>query len=242
MGEPVKRRRYDNSRRQAQARATRADVVQAARTLFLQRGYPATTVEAIGAAADVPLATVYRLFGSKRGILSAVLNVSFVGDDEPVALHDRPLARAAGAESDPRSLLAGYARLAREVLDRSGPVQHVLRSAAAVDTEVADLLETTNRQRLTGQSRVARALSTRGWLAEGLDENDALDIIYTLMSPEVHRILTTERGWGPDHYERWLAHTLSAALLPTNNDHVIQQHHTKITKSDRSTDASGIDS
>jgi AcrR family transcriptional regulator len=218
MGESVKRRRYNNSRRQAQARATRADVVQAARMLFLQRGYPATTVEAIGEAADVPLATVYRLFGSKRGILSAVLNVSFVGDDEPVALHDRPLARAAASESDPRRLLAGFARLCREVLDRSGPLQHVLRSAAVVDTEVADLLETTKRQRLTGQSRVARALSTRGWLAEGIGESDALDIIYTLMSPEVHRILTAERGWSADHYQRWLADTLSAALLPTNKD------------------------
>lgn len=218
MGESVKRRRYDNARRQAQARATRADVVQAARTLFLQRGYPATTVEAIGATADVPLATVYRLFGSKRGILSAVLDVSFVGDDEPVALHDRPLARAAASESDPRRLLAGFARLCREVLDRSGPLQHVVRSAAVVDTEVADLLETTNRQRLTGQARVVRALSTRGWLVEGIGESDALDIIYTLMSPEVHRILTAERGWSADRYERWLADTLSATLLPTNKD------------------------
>jgi AcrR family transcriptional regulator len=214
----VKRRRYNNARRQAQARATRADVVQAARMLFLHRGYPATTVEAIGAAADVPLATVYRLFGSKRGILSAVLDVSFVGDDEPVALHDRPLARAAASELDPQRLLAGFARLCREVLDRSGPLQHVLRSAAVVDAEAADLLETTNRQRLTGQSRVARALSIRGWLAEGIGESDALDIIYTLMSPEVHRILTVERGWSADHYERWLADTLSAALLPTNKD------------------------
>jgi AcrR family transcriptional regulator len=218
MGESVKRRRYNNTRRQAHTRATHADVVQAARILFLQRGYPATTVEAIGEAAEVPLATVYRLFGSKRAILSAVLDVSFVGDDEPVALHDRPLARAAASESDPRRLLAGFARLAREVLDRSGPLQHVLRSAAVVDAEVADLLETTNRQRLTGQSRVAHALSIRGWLAEGIGERDALDTIYTLMSPEVHRILTAERGWSADHYERWLTDTLSAALLPTNKD------------------------
>jgi len=63
MAEPVKtRRRYDNSRRQAQARATRAEVVTAARHLFLARGYPATTIEAIGEAASVPLATIYRLF------------------------------------------------------------------------------------------------------------------------------------------------------------------------------------
>src|SRR6266700_4111901 len=122
MGEPGKTRRYDNSRRQAQVRATRAEVVDAARRLFLERGYGATTIEAIGQAASIPLATIYRLFGSKRGILAAVLDVSFVGDDAPVPLHGRPLARAAIAEPDARLLLAGFARLAREVLGRTGQI------------------------------------------------------------------------------------------------------------------------
>jgi AcrR family transcriptional regulator len=215
MVEPVKtRRRYDNSRRQAQARATRAEVVAAARLLFLARGYPATSIEAIGEAADVPLATIYRLFGSKRGILSAVLDVTFVGDDELLALHDRPDARAAATETDPQRLLAGYAHLARGVLERSGPLQQVLRTAAAVDRECADLLETTRQQRIDGQSRIARALAAQNALADGLTEPDALDIIYTLMSPEAHHILTVERHWSADHYEQWLARTLAAALLP----------------------------
>jgi AcrR family transcriptional regulator len=215
VNEPVKtRRRYNNSRRQAQARATRAEVVAAARRLFLARGYPSTTIEAIGEAANVPLATIYRLFGSKRGILSAVLDVTFAGDDEPLALHDRPDARAAAAETDPRRLLAGYTRVARGVLERSGPLQQMLRTAAAADAECADLLEITRQQRIDGQSRVARALARQGALAEGLTEPDALDIIYTLMSPEVHHILTVERHWNPDKYEQWLARTLAAALLP----------------------------
>jgi AcrR family transcriptional regulator len=216
MAEPVKTRRYDNSRRQAQARATRAEVVAAARNLFLARGYPATTIEAIGEAANVPLATIYRLFGSKRGILSAVLDVAFAGDDEPLALHDRPDARAAAAETDPRRLLAGYARLARGVLDRSGPLQQMLRTAAAADPECASLLETTRRQRLAGQSRIASALAARSALADSLTEPDALDIIYTLMSPELHHILTAERHWSARRYEQWLARTLAAVLLPSS--------------------------
>jgi AcrR family transcriptional regulator len=214
MSEPVKSRGYDNTRRQAQVRLTRSDVATAARDLFVQRGYAATTVGAIGAAAHTPLATVYRLFGSKRAILASVLDTSFVGDDEPVAMGERPAVRAAFAEADPRRLLAGFARICRELLDRSAPIQHVLRGAATVDSDAVELLALVRSQRLEGQSRVARALAARGALAEGIDEAAAADTIYTLMSPEVHRILTVERAWSADRYERWLADALCALLLP----------------------------
>ena len=214
MGEGVKTRRYDSSRRQAQTRAARADVVAAARDLFVARGYAATTIEAIGEASGVPLATLYRLFGSKRGVLAAVLDVSFVGDDEPAGLHERPLVRAAFDEPDPRRLLAGFARVGREVLDRSGPMHSVLRSAAAVDPDAAEQLARVEGERLVGQSRVARALAERHALADGVTEGDAADVVYTLMSPEVHRILTVDRGWSADRYERWLAGALADLLLP----------------------------
>jgi AcrR family transcriptional regulator len=166
-------------------------VVAAGRRLFVERGYAATTIEAIGEAANTPLATVYRLFGCKRGILSAILDVSFTGDDA-IAFGDRPLVRTAFQHRDARRFLDGCARLCRELLDRSAPVQQVLRSAAQVDPEAAELLAVTNNQRLKGQSRLARELAARHALADGLAENDAADIIYTLMSPEVHRILTVE--------------------------------------------------
>jgi AcrR family transcriptional regulator len=213
MGETGLRRRYDSPRRQAQTRATRAKVVDAARRLFLQHGYPATTIEMIGDAADVPLATVYRLFTSKRGILQAVLEVSFVGDDQPIPLHERPTAQAAAGEQDPQRLLAGFARLCREVLDRSAPMQHVLRTAAVVDPDAAQLLATFTRQRLAGQAGVAQALTARNALAKGINERHALDVIYTLMSPEVHHMLTMERHWTADQYQRWLTDTLCATLL-----------------------------
>ncbi|MGH8937055.1 MAG: TetR/AcrR family transcriptional regulator, partial [Acidimicrobiia bacterium] len=85
MVEPVKTGRYDSSRRQARVRATRQRAVEAAKELFIENGYPATTIEAIADAADTPLPTLYRLFGSKRALLSAVLDISFGGDDEPIA-------------------------------------------------------------------------------------------------------------------------------------------------------------
>jgi AcrR family transcriptional regulator len=216
MEQDVKRRRYDNSRRLAQTRATRSDVVRAAQRLFAERGYAATTIDAIASASDTPLATVYRLFGSKRGILSALLDVTFGGDDEPIAFHERPAVRAALAEPDPGKLLDAFAHLARELLDRSAAIQHVLSSAADVDPEAAQLLTTTRQQRHTGQSRIARALAERGALPERITEADAADTIYTLMSPEVHRILTVERGWIADRYESWLATALRAQLLPNN--------------------------
>ena len=79
-----------------------AAVVDAARTLFLERGYGATTIEAISAQADVPAATVYRLFASKRGILKALLDVSIVGDDDAPPMAERPPVRALLADPDPQ--------------------------------------------------------------------------------------------------------------------------------------------
>src|SRR5690348_13471086 len=212
MSEAVKRR-YDNSRRQAQARATRLTVIEAAKRLFTEHGYLATTIEAIAEAAEVPLPTVYRLFGSKRALLAAVLDTSFGGDDQPVAFADRPAVRAARAEPDPAKMVTAFARIAREFMERSSAIQHVLATAAQVDGDAAELLADIRRQRHTGQSRIVAALDARGALDSDLDKTEAADIVYALLSPEVHRILTAERGWSADRYERFIAWSLSA-LLP----------------------------
>ena len=214
MAKAVKKR-YDNSRRQAQARATRRAVVEAAKRLFTQNGYPATTIEAIAEAADVPLPTVYRLSGSKRALLTAVLDTSLGGDDQPVAFADRPAVRAARAETDPARMVTAFARIVRELMDRSSAIQHVLATAAQVDADAAELLAEIRRQRHTGQSRIVAALEARGALDPGLGTSEAADIVYALLSPEVHRILTLERGWPADRYERWIARSL-ATLLRTS--------------------------
>jgi AcrR family transcriptional regulator len=212
MAEPVKRR-YDNSRRQAQVRATRLSVIEAAGRLFTEHGYPAITIEAIAEAADTPLPTVYRLFGSKRALLAAVLDTAFGGDDEPIAFADRPADRPARAETDPVKMVDAFARIVAEFMERSSAILHALTTAAQVDSDAAGLLAEIRRQRHTGQSRIVTALKARGALDPGLDTSEAADMVYALLSPDVHRILTVERGWPADRYERWMARSL-ATLLP----------------------------
>jgi AcrR family transcriptional regulator len=212
MAEPVKRQ-YDNSRRLAQVRATRLKVVEAAKSLFIEQGYPATTLESVADAADVPLPTLYRLFKSKRALLSAILDTSFGGDDEPVAFVDRQTVQSALNEPDPRRLLEAFAKIATELLGRSSAIQLVLASAAQVDAEASELLTEIRRQRHTGQSRIVAALKERGALNPGLESSEAADFVYLLMSPDAYRILTIERGWQPETFQKWLARTLCTTLL-----------------------------
>jgi len=213
MAEAVKRR-YDNSRRLAQVRATRLRVIQAARSLFIQQGYPATTLETIADTADVALPTLYRLFGSKRALLKAVLDTTFGGDDEPIAFGDRPEQRQALAEPDPTSLVREFARICRLFMERSSEMFHVLSTAAQVDPEIAELHSDIRRQRHTGQARIVAAIADRDVLDPELSRADAEDIAYAALSPEVHRIFTVERGWTADQYESWLTRALSSLLRP----------------------------
>ena len=208
------RRSTEGKGGQARTRLARAAVVQAARTLFLDRGYAATTIEAISDLADVPPATVYRLFSSKLGILKALLDVSIAGDDEAVPLQDRVNARALFADADPERQLSGFASICREINSRSATVYRILVSAAGSDPEAAALLAEYTRERQEGQGQIARSLARAGELRPGLKERDAADIIHALMSPEVYRLLVCDRGWHPDRYEQWLKDTIINQLLP----------------------------
>jgi AcrR family transcriptional regulator len=200
--------------RQARTRRTRAAVVETARTLFLERGYAATTIEAISDHSDTPQATVYRLFSSKLGILKGVLDVSVVGDDDAVAMVDRPQVRALLSDRDPRNQLAGFAALLREVLARAAPVHRILADAARSDEDAASLLADIARQRQDGQHRIARSLARSRALRPGLRERDAADIIHALAAPEVYGLLVFDRGWSAERYEKWLREILIDQLLP----------------------------
>jgi AcrR family transcriptional regulator len=201
---------------QARTRLARRAVTEAARALFLERGYPATTIEAICALSDVPAATVYRLFGSKLGILRALLEVAIAGDDEAVPLQERPHVRALLADADPRAQLAGFSGVTCGIMSRAEPVHRILVSAAGSDPGAAGLLAEQDRRRQQGQSAIARSLARAGALRPGLRERDAADIIHALMAPEVYRLLVVDRRWSPERYEGWLAQVLISQLLPVS--------------------------
>ena len=208
------KRRYDNSRREANVRAARLKVIESAKELFEELGYPATTLEAIADASDTALPTLYRTFGSKRALLKAVLDTSFVGDDEPVAFGDRPQVQAARAAADPEALIDAFAVICREVKDRSCGIYRVLSSAALFDDEAAELLADVRQQAHTGRSRIVAALRGMDALDPALSRREAEDIVYTCLSFEVAWILTVERGWNATQYEAWISRSLRALLRP----------------------------
>lgn len=198
---------------QARTRLARAAVVEAARALFLEGGYGPTTIEAISARCDVPPATIYRLFSSKRGILKALLDVSIAGDDEAVPVADRPAVRSLLSDPDPRKKLVAFVGVAAQVNARTSAMYRILVSAAASDPDAATLLDELTRQRQEGQGRIARSLSRCGSLRPKLRESDARDIIHALVSPEVYGLLVVDRRWPTERYQTWLTDTLLDQLL-----------------------------
>lgn len=171
-------------------------------------------MDAISERSQIPPATVYRLFSSKLGILTALIDVAVGGGEDAVDVVDQPAAKALLREPDPARQLAGFAAICREVNVRTSPLYRILAGAADSDSEAAALLAERARRRGAGQKQIARSLARAGALRPGLREKDAADIIHALMSPEVFLLLVGDRHWSPQRYEQWLAETLKDQLLP----------------------------
>lgn len=181
--------------------------------MFLDRGYGATTIEAICDRADVPPATVYRLFSSKHGILKALLDVSIAGDHADVPMASRPLVQTLTDHPQPSEQLTGFVHLVAQINDRIAPLYRILVSAAAADPAAGALLDELTQQRQQGQRTISRSLARAGALRSGLRERDAADLIHALLSPELYQLLVVDRSWSTERYERWLVGILLDQLL-----------------------------
>jgi len=207
------KRSYRSAVRTERASATRARILEAARRLFERGGYAATGIEAIAADAGTAAETVYLHFGSKRGLLAALLDVALVGDDAPVALLDRPWMRSVRRIGDAPGRIRALARITRRILDRVGPIHTVLRGAAQVDPEVAALAMMHARRRLEGQGELVAWIADAGGLRRDLDQHHATERYFALTSPELHHLFSRELGWSGRRYETWLNGALLAELL-----------------------------
>jgi AcrR family transcriptional regulator len=207
------KRKYVSHRRQAQARETQSQIVQAARRLFIERGYTGTTIEQIAAEAGVAVETVYATFGSKRVVLSRLVHVSVVGDNEPVPLLERQGPQAVRRERDQRRQIAIFANDIRGIMERVGPVSGIMRTAAETEPDIAALLRGILEERLLGMTQFVSWLAGNGPLRDGLAIADAAETVWTLTSAEVHHLLTVDRGWSGDRYEAWLRDALDRLLL-----------------------------
>jgi AcrR family transcriptional regulator len=207
-------RKYDSSRRQAQARQTRLQIVEAARVLFFERGYAGTTIEAIAEKAGVAPETVYATFKNKRQVLSFLFDLSVGGDDEPVRLMDRPNPQSVLQETDQRRLLTLFASDITQILHRAAPVFEILRVAAKTEPEIERLIQRLLRERMANMTMVAKHVSDNGPLRNGLDQVRAAEVIWSMTSPELYLLFRRDRGWSDEQYVEWLTDTLIRLLLP----------------------------
>ena len=208
-------KRYASQVRDEQARRTRRAIVTAAHDLFLAQGYAATTIDAIAEAAHVARRTVFNSVGGKAALLKLALDWAIVGDDEPVAMADRPVVKAILAESDPRKALMLWVQAVTDVDGRTAPLGEVLTAAADIDPAAAELLAEASRQRMAGAAAFMRHLASLDGLAAGMTEQRAAELCWALTDGHLYRLLVAQRGWSTADFTRWLSDSLAAALLPT---------------------------
>jgi AcrR family transcriptional regulator len=211
--DPVKpKRRYDSSRRRQQADRTRELILEAARRLFLSDGYAATTIASIADAADVSVETIYKGFGGKPGLVRAISKKGLEGVG-PIPAEQRS-DEMRTLERDPYRVIQGWGRFTSEVAPLAAPIGLLLRTAAATDPEVADLLEELNGARLARMEHNARQLFERGDFREGVTLEHARDVLWTYSSPELYELLVLRRRWPPELYGQFVEDGMIAALLP----------------------------
>jgi len=208
--EPVKGKTDAGRQREERARRRRQRVTDAALRLFLERGYVATTIEAIAAEAAVAPATIYQAFGTKQAILARVLDVTIAGDAGPAALLDRDWVRQASRHPDPRHRLALVIRHASQVAARTAPIKEVMRDAAAADPTVRQLLhEDDQRRYLTQQALVDLVVGED----PGCDRDHAVATFFALVNSHCYQLLATNLGWSPAHWQQWLTSVLDRELF-----------------------------
>ena len=214
VAEEVKTRRsYDGTKRRARSVETRQRILDAARALLLELGYRATTIAAIATQAEVSVDTVYELVGRKPIVLRELIEQAISGSDQAVVADDRDYVRAMQATRDPVEKLAIYARAVRQIQARMAPLHLALRDASSTEPEAEEVWREISERRAANMRRLVQDLKSTGRLRPDMSINDAADVVWATNSPELYVMLTVERGWPPQRYERWLADSWCRLLL-----------------------------
>ncbi|MEO7943604.1 MAG: helix-turn-helix domain-containing protein [Marmoricola sp.] len=205
------KRRYDASRRRAQAARTQTAILDVARRQFLEHGYAATTVAHVAAEAGTSVETVYKAFGGKSGLVRALWERGLDGRGAVPAPERSDL--MSSTQTDPVGVLRGWGAFTTELAPEVAPVMLLVRGAAATDPDMAALLAEAEGQRRTRMRHNARLLQQRGWLRPGIGLAQATDILWTYSSAELYELLVLKSGWPVKRYGEFIGNALIAALL-----------------------------
>lgn len=202
------KRPYSSQRRQAQAEATRRLILAAARTLFTDRGYTASTIEAVAGEAGVAVQTVYASFGTKRDLLFALLDQ--MASEADVSAFQQRLNAATG---DPRLQLREGVAFNTRLYSGGADLIELARTVAGVEADLGAMWREGEARRYRAESALVAQWNKTGALAPGLTESAARDIFWAFSGPDLFRLLVIERRWSRTRYQEWLSTTLEGLLL-----------------------------
>ena len=231
MPDRVNSRSYRSPLRNEQARQTRRAILAAARTLFTERGYAATTIAEIAAKAGVAVDTVYAAVGAKPLLFRLLLETAISGTDEAVPAEERDYVRRIQSQPRARQKIETYAAAVRAIAERQGPLHLVLRDAATQAPELARIRDDIAARRAKNMRLFAKDLIATGDLRPDLDVDEIADVVWSMNSAEFYHLLVHERGWSPERFERWLADTWCRLFLAERSQAIAQ--HTGRSKSSR---------
>lgn len=210
MSEGVKRP-YDSSRRAQQAGENRLRILTAAHDLFVDKGYGATTMTEVAAAAGVAVETVYAGFRNKLTLLRRTWDVAVGGDDLDVRLLDRPEMLAVFEEPDPRSRLVRFAAVNTAIMRRTARLRLAIQGAAGSDPAAAELLGEIDRVRLEALTVHSRAAAQTRQLA--VPEQTCRDVLFATTDGALWLNLVHRRGWSDERYAAWLSRLWIATVV-----------------------------
>jgi len=208
MGAPVKpKRSYNTALRREQALVTHRRILDAARRLFIARGYAYVTMRDVAAEAGVAVQTVHAVFGTKLGLAQGIVELAFEDVDPEVLT----LIRQADPAQDLMTTLRIVATSARRVQEHFADILLFMQQTG--DPQLLDIADRFDAVRVESLAPVVSALARAGVLRAGLTPKEAADLIWALTSPEWYGLLVRRREWDAGRWEENLGDTLVRLLL-----------------------------
>jgi AcrR family transcriptional regulator len=203
---PESRRAYRSSLRAAQSQLTRERVLEAALRRMSERGYASTTVADIAAEADVAVDTIYKAFGSKVGVVEALIAAA-----RPGAAIEGLRRDWAAADGRPAEQLRIYVRGMAGFWSLNSGLAWILRHGVG-DGEVAALWA---ERQATRRAVAASLFGTWGAGArrQGISAATAVDLVWAMTSVDSFHALVIDAGWTRARWEREISAALARAIL-----------------------------
>jgi AcrR family transcriptional regulator len=212
-GVPVSKRTYRSPRRIQQAAATRRDVLDAARSLFVADGYNATTIADIAERAQVSIDTIYATVGRKPALLRELVETAISGTGHAVAADQRDYVNRIALAGTAREKITIYAQAVTGIQQRMAPVFLALRDAATTDRDCGSMWADIASRRAANMRLFAAELRSTGELRTDLTDPQVADIVWSMNAAEYWVLLVRERSWTPRQFQEWLIDAWTRLLL-----------------------------